>query len=40
MKRLTTEYTLYNIACGHTIFTEKEKFAERLAIIENILGDE
>lgn len=40
MERLTTEYTLWNVACGHSIFIEKARLAERLATIENILGDE
>lgn len=37
--RLTSEYTLWNISCGHSIFIEKERLAERLATIENILGE-
>lgn len=39
MDRLTSEYTLWNISCGHSIFIEKERLAERLATIENILGE-
>ena len=40
MERLTSEYTLWNVACGHSIFIEKARLAERLATIENILGDD
>ena len=39
MERLTSEYTLWNVSCGHSIFIEKERLAERLATIENILGE-
>lgn len=40
VERLTSEYTLWNVSCGHSIFIEKERLAERLATIENILGDD
>ena len=40
MERVTTKYTLWNVACGHRIFIKKEELAERLATIEDILGDD
>lgn len=40
VERLTSKYTLCNVTCGRRIFIEKDKLAARLAIIENILGEE
>ena len=40
MERLTTEYTRWNCANGHKLFFDMNKIADRLAAIEDILGDE
>ena len=40
MERLTGEYTRWNCACRHRLFFDVYEIADRLAIIEDILGDE
>lgn len=40
MERLTGEYTRWNCACRHRLFFDVYEIADRLAIIEDILGDD
>lgn len=40
MERLTGEYTRWNCASRHRLFFDVYEIADRLAIIEDILGDD
>ena len=40
MKRLTSAFTRWDCACKHKLFLDEYKIADRLAAIEDILGDE
>ena len=40
MKRLTSTFTRWDCACKHKLFLDEYKIADRLAAIEDILGDE